>query len=90
MLVPPKPSGNIHIAAFYVYKDEARDERMKIAAFIDAGEKFLHIGPRIPKRKRKRHIYLSQPRKTSRISHMKGKRISSSQFSDTKIGNSQR
>lgn len=41
MLVPPKPSGNIHIAAFYVYKDEARDERMKIAAFIDAGEKVL-------------------------------------------------
>jgi len=39
LLVPPKPSGNIHIAAFYVYKDEARDERMKIAAFIDAGEK---------------------------------------------------
>lgn len=38
LLVPPKPSGNVHIAAFYVYEDEARDERMKIAAFIDAGE----------------------------------------------------
>lgn len=34
--VPPKPSGNVHSAAFYVYEDEARDER--IAAFIDAGE----------------------------------------------------
>lgn len=43
MLVPPKPSGNIHIAAFYVYKDEARDDRMKIAAFIDAGEKVLPL-----------------------------------------------
>lgn len=31
----------MNIAAFYVYKDEARDERMKIAAFIDAGEKVL-------------------------------------------------
>lgn len=25
----------------YVYKDEARNERMKIATFIDAGEKVL-------------------------------------------------
>ncbi|KAI5653903.1 hypothetical protein M9H77_31090 [Catharanthus roseus] len=38
LLVPPKPSGNAHTAAFYVYEDKARDERMKIAAFIDAGE----------------------------------------------------
>ncbi|KAI5671647.1 hypothetical protein M9H77_12011 [Catharanthus roseus] len=30
LLVPPKPSRNVHIAAFYVYKDEARDKRMKI------------------------------------------------------------